>query len=813
MHQLIHGHFRIQVLDKLRTTVQTIDSMERKTCEVHYDGRVERETPRKTPGVEVENNDEGGGGVALIEVDSDGSNGNSGNSQNSNSNLELVECIVIKGTVVKEDAWIDHLVNKFYERRSKIYHALFSDDQESEIELAKQKANAKLRASYSIAFATRSDDRIGFTIIWDEIVPGVQRSPRRNRRMVNLNHLILTHAVEKRERVYGLGEQYTSIEHTGRRVPIITGEQGVGRGKQPISATAELLFKGSSGDWWTTYSAIPHYVTSKARSFFLTNYTYSEFDFTEENAISVHMVAPTGIVCGQIIAARDIPGVLQAYTEYSGRIKPLPEWAMRGVIIGMTGGPSKVRRIEKQLTDGGVKIAGFWLQDWSGFRNTSIGIERVWWNWKLDEDLYTDWHALREEFEKKGTHLATYVNPFLMDSKDHHGDLYRFALENGYFVKNKKGEGYGFVSEPGVTFSLLDLTNPECVHWIENVIVDMLVATKAKAFMADFGEYLPFDATLKSGELPILTHNRYPEDWARIQRRALRRAGLEKTGFFWTRSASLLTPSFTSVQWVGDQLVSWDNRDGIKSALNGILTGGLSGLTLSHSDIGGYTATPGRHRSKELLMRWMELNAFSDAVYRSHQGNRPHHNAQAWDDEEIIAQLAWCTSMHMALLEYKREAMREAENVGLPMTRMMFIHYAYDEVASDLTSQFLLGRDLLIAPVLDRKTTRVHCYLPGEDVWMDAWTTILAPISTSTTKKTTMKKKGIDDEESTGSGTWVTADAPMGWPAVFIRSGASKTAKAAAAALRELAVEKGGVPSKRRVKIMDPVEKLILGLA
>ena len=55
-------------------------------------------------------------------------------------------------------------------------------------------------------------------------------------------------------------------------------------------------------------------------------------------------------------------------------------------------------------------------------------------------------------------------------------------------------------------------------------------------------------------------------------------------------------------------------------------------------------------------MRWMELNAFSDAVYRSHQGNRPHHNAQVWDDEEIIGQLAWCTSMHIALLEYKREA-------------------------------------------------------------------------------------------------------------------------------------------------------------
>ena len=55
VHQLIHGHFRIHVLDKLRTAVQTIDSMERKTCEVHYDGRVERKT--RTTDVEEEDKD------------------------------------------------------------------------------------------------------------------------------------------------------------------------------------------------------------------------------------------------------------------------------------------------------------------------------------------------------------------------------------------------------------------------------------------------------------------------------------------------------------------------------------------------------------------------------------------------------------------------------------------------------------------------------------------------------------------------------------------------------------------------------------
>ena len=38
-----------------------------------------------------------------------------------------------------------------------------------------------------------------------------------------------------------------------------------------------------------------------------------------------------------------------------------------------------------------------------------------------------------------------------------------------------------------------------------------------------------------------------------------------------------------------------------------------------------------RHRTRELLMRWMEFSALSDAVFRTHQGNRPLHNAQPWD--------------------------------------------------------------------------------------------------------------------------------------------------------------------------------------
>jgi alpha-glucosidase len=62
--------------------------------------------------------------------------------------------------------------------------------------------------------------------------------------------------------------------------------------------------------------------------------------------------------------------------------------------------------------------------------------------------------------------------------------------------------------------------------------------------------------------------------------------------------------------------------------LIGLLNSGLSGYSIGHSDIGGYTAvnSPGFDvflRDKELLYRWIEMSAFSDPIMRSHPSNIP----------------------------------------------------------------------------------------------------------------------------------------------------------------------------------------------
>lgn len=69
-------------------------------------------------------------------------------------------------------------------------------------------------------------------------------------------------------------------------------------------------------------------------------------------------------------------------------------------------------------------------------------------------------------------------------------------------------------------------------------------------------------------------------------------------------------------------MVSWQTHDGIKSAVVGLLSSGISGYAFNHSDIGGYCAVNlpfiNYRRSEELLLRWMELNAFT-TVFRTHE--------------------------------------------------------------------------------------------------------------------------------------------------------------------------------------------------
>lgn len=110
----------------------------------------------------------------------------------------------------------------------------------------------------------------------------------------------------------------------------------------------------------------------------------------------------------------------------------------------------------------------------------------------------------------------------------------------------------------------------------------------------------------------------------------------------------------------------------------------MSGYTLGHSDIGGYTTVHGiKHllsydRSKELLLRWIEMNTFSDMIMRTHVGSNPKYMHQIWDDEETTEFFAKFVRIHVGLKDYKLNLMREAEETGVPPVRSMLLEFESD---------------------------------------------------------------------------------------------------------------------------------------
>jgi alpha-glucosidase len=89
--------------------------------------------------------------------------------------------------------------------------------------------------------------------------------------------------------------------------------------------------------------------------------------------------------------------------------------------------------------------------------------------------------------------------------------------------------------------------------------------------MADFGEALPFDAVLANGNDPAAWHNRYPQEWAAVNREAMMEAGREGDVIAFHRSGFTRSPGQGTLFWLGDQLQTWDGYDGIRTAIVGCL--------------------------------------------------------------------------------------------------------------------------------------------------------------------------------------------------------------------------------------------------
>jgi len=566
----------------------------------------------------------------------------------------------------------------------------------------------------------------------------------------DFNRVFLRYVSSPDEGFFGFGEQFTFLNLKGRSFPVISQEQGIFRGKEPFSSLLELFIPGAAGDWSSTYTAVPQYITSKMRSLFLENDEVSFFDLTDPDRVEIKLFGTR--LKGRILYGDTPLDLIREFTSYTGRMAPLPDWLNEGAVVGMQGGTAEVYAKLEQLEAVDTPIGAFWLQDWVSNRETTFG-KQLWWNWQLNEARYPEWAQMVRDLEDKGIRVMIYMNPSLVDVDGVEGftrNFYREAEAMGYLVKNQEGETYP-IANSDFDAGFLDVTNPEARAWWKEMIREQMLDIGASGWMADYGEALPFDSVLYSGEDPAVYHNRYPEAWARLNREVLVEEGLEGDVAFFSRAGNARSPGQSTLFWTGDQLVTFDGDDGMKSAIKGMLSGGLSGWSLNHSDIGGFTTISmviNVHRSKELLMRWMEMSAFT-SVYRTHEGVQPDKNVQFYTDSETYAHFARFAKVFRALAFYRTQLMKEAAEYGYPVMRHPMLHYPEDPNVYGLKYQWLVGSEIMVVPVVDEADNDVNAYLPAGE-WVHVWTG--------------------DVYASEPGGRWhENVPAPMGQPGVFYK--------------------------------------------
>lgn len=548
------------------------------------------------------------------------------------------------------------------------------------------------------------------------------------------------------EYVYGTGEVFSDFNLRGKKTNVWVAEHI--NAKQITKKLLKQLVgvknttKKQAFSKYETYYAQPTFLSSRRYFFHCDTTALCSFDFTQDvsHEIRIDAISPFYFGFGD-----DFESVLTALTSIIGRQPVLPEWVHDGHILGIQGGTDVLMQKVDKALDSGIKVNGAWIQDWEGRRVTAVG-KQLYWNWQYDEELYPNLPATIKELNEKGVKVLGYINPFLAVEKP----LYKEASEKGYCVKDKDGNDY-YVTITTFPAAMVDLTNPDAYNWLKNIIKENMIGIGLSGWMADFGEYLPTDCVLFSGEDAELVHNTWPVRWARLNREAVEEAGKLGEIMFFTRAGYTDTPKYSTMMWNGDNHTDFSIDFGLPSVISAMLSLTCCGFGLSHSDIGGYTSFFNLKRSEELYMRWCEMNAFSPLM-RGHEGLNPDINAQHDASDKTLCLDAKMTDWHTALKPYIMDAVRYNADKGVGVVRPLFFYYD-EKKAYEESYEYLLGRDILVAPVIrpnkGNKIPKRRVYLPNDE-WVYLW----------------------NGKEF--SGGVYDIDAPIGEPPVFIRKSAQE---------------------------------------
>jgi len=482
------------------------------------------------------------------------------------------------------------------------------------------------------------------------------------------------------EKIYGAGEQFVEFDRRGRELDLWHEE--------PLGTETERAYKN-----------IPFYLSTNGYGLLLDTTARVQYDFGKSSTASGTMSVADDEFAYVFFYGPEFREVIQRYTAVTGRPARPPKWSF-GTWMSRLGYESReeLETVADRLRDEAIPsdvlhLDPFWMR-----KNKSTDME-----W--DTEQFPEPEEMISELRDDDFRLSLWEHPHVPVGTD----AFAEGTHQGYFVTDGTGSPYVMdrTCQGDYRGALVDFTDPHAVEWWKDKhrrLLDQGVAV----FKTDYGEYVPEDAVFANGKSGKAMHNLYPYLYNEAVYETVAEVNGPEEAVVWGRSAWTGSQAFP-MHWGGDPQTSWN---GMSAALRGGLSASLSGIAFWSHDIGGFRGTP----SDAVYTRWAQFGLLSSNS-RCH-GTTPR---EPWEfGEDALDVFREYARLRYRLMPYIYTYAEVAARTGLPVVRPLVLEYQDDPSVHQLDTQYLLGEDILVAPVFTESGIR-SVYLPDGE-WRNYWT-------------------------------------------------------------------------------------------
>ena len=477
------------------------------------------------------------------------------------------------------------------------------------------------------------------------------------------------------------------------------------------------------------YQSIPFFIALReglAHGIFLDNTYRSFFDMGHTSDDYYRFGAAGGELDYYILTGgreRSPRNILCDYTALTGRSPLPPIWALGYQQSRWSYYPeARVRELARRFRESRIPADVIYLDiDYmDDFRVFT-------WN----ATHFPDVRQMISDLKQDGFRLVVIVDPGI--KVDENYQVYRDGRDNGHFCKTEDGQEFQAQVWPGVC-AFPDFTNSETREWFGSLYQQHL-DEGVSGFWNDMNEPSVFpqqDVQTEEFDIPEKTfplsvrhhgdghagnharfHNVYGMQMARSTYESIRRLQPERRPLVLTRAGFAGIQRYAAV-WTGDNVASWDH---LALSIPMLCNLGISGVPFVGADIGGFSGEP----SGELFTRWLQA-AVLTPFCRSHAeiGTNDQEPWSYGEEFETINRAS--IELRYQLLPFLYSLFRDHEETGAPVMRPLWFEYPMDQASSLVNDQFLLGRDLLVAPVIREAANSRNVYFPPGEMWANWWT-------------------------------------------------------------------------------------------